>query len=297
VYSTIPANTQFGLPENPDKLFQIKKYTVVDSDTTENGQVTNISVSMRRKDRVELLKNGPTPVFPNFTVDITTNEENGAPRTRQFDMFGNHHAFLHERTLQHQNNRHYLQFYMNDKTTSALPFPTATSYKVYTDAKFSNPQLFQLLYKHQQSENSALIDVYSENIDSHNYLKIKEMEILQQSKRWIVRMDNINYFLLIRSGDEFQLINLFCYHLGNSLLFGKLFARNGATEDDKNGTLLECPQCEFKFTDLEQASYNLKIHDGILYAQFDGVKVGRSLMSNQETLQSFIDQHRIKQMI
>lgn len=305
-YSTVPPNTIFGLPNSQNNLNQVKKYSMVEFKTNHlfgDRYVVNMSVSMTRMDRIHFIRAGPTITFPAYELELTVCEEDGTQQTRRFNLEGGtYHAFLHERNIRMHNGRPCIEFHMNDKAISAWKFSMSTMYRLYTDLAFSNPQMMHLLYRQNEpDESSAIIEVSSENTSADGFFRIAPVEKLMKSQRWCIRMDQVKFLLLIRSNDRFYIINMFCFHLGNSLFGGKLFSDGGTQEDQVNGKLLECPQCEFKFTDLIEASYDVRIdNDNILWANLDLVglhKTGRPIMSNIENMQSFIDLHRVKRSL
>ena len=72
-------------------------------------------------------------------------------------------------------------------------------------------------------------------------------------------------------------------------------ARTFGTESDEQNEdlVIECPTCEFKFTQLPEASYPVQVRDGSLFAQIDLAekRTGRPNMSSQsaETLRAYLE--------
>ncbi|KAL0478032.1 hypothetical protein AKO1_013202 [Acrasis kona] len=82
---------------------------------------------------------------------------------------------------------------------------------------------------------------------------------------------------------------MFCYHLGTSLFEGQV-------HETVRNTAIECPKCEFKFTNVDEAGFDVKIIDNVVHARLDASNrnTGRPVMSNIETLDSFVKQHQVQ---
>jgi hypothetical protein len=313
-------STLFGKPTYDDKLNQHKSFSVIETPTStedetiiydNTNRIVNLSVELLRKDRVHLIRNGPSEEFPEYNIvfSVQNNTDDTIETFSVKNLKGTTNRFLNEKNI--VANGMYFPVYYDGNILSGTPIENAKMYRIYLDSPLNNSHLLQLLMvdDYRSDKYSAVIRISSKDTkDEQGYIPVAHLDTLKKSKQWCIIMDSVNYLHSIQTNNKFYVINMFCYHLGNPLLYGQLYSGRSmepfANEEpysshDNSNTIsdtiaIECPTCEFKFTNLEEASYPVQIRqDGFVWIQpdIDSKRTGRPSMSTQSasTIGAFID--------
>jgi len=96
---------------------------------------------------------------------------------------------------------------------------------------------------------------------------VERVKLMKSISRWEVNNGNKSY-LLVRRGDKYFFINRYCYHNKSDLFSGELVT-GILTASNNTKEFIECPRCEHRLTDLESASFPLRIDDdGSIWVQW-----------------------------